>query len=471
MTRRLTTLSLFLCLLVFACPQVCFADEPVADSELMLGLAFRDHMILQRGIDLPIWGTAPADAAVTVAYDGQSKTTTAGNDGKWRVTLDPLMATKLASADTKPEGKAMTVSAKHRGKTLSIKLSDLVVGDVWLCAGQSNMAGKLRGKGTYQGEIANYPGYRHWTSSTEGGWNVCSPETAGLFNKTAFYFGRDVYRESLIPTGIVVAAVGGSMIEPWLNQEPHEKGKHYTQFIEPLVGMGIRGIVWYQGESNANKSTPYRPLLTSLIEGWREAWGQGDFPAYYVQLPGYGERKNELGNKPGWPALRQDQLDTLAVKNTGMAVTIDIGDKSVHPPNKVDTGKRLARLALYHDYGFTKQAPSGPLYQSHKINGPEIHIKFKHAQGLMVAEKEGLNAPKPVEDKPVQCLMLKDKQGKWHPAEGRIEGENLVITSAQVPMPMAARYAYFAHPAGPLLYNKDGLPASPFTTERDEKDD
>ena len=449
-----------------------YADEHAVEATLELGLPFRDHMVLQRGIDLPIWGTAPAGAAVTVTYDRQRKTTTAGKDGAWRLTLDPLMATKLASANAKPEGKTMAVSVNHGGKTSSIQLSDLVVGDVWLCAGQSNMAGRLKGKGTYQGEVADYPGYRHWTPTTEGGWNVCSPETAGLFNKTAFYFGREVYKETLIPTAIIVAAVGGSRIEPWLNQEPDETGKHYTKFIEPLVGMGIRGMVWYQGESNANKrEEPYGPKLAALIKGWRKAWDQGDFPAYYVQLPGYGERKNEMGNKPGWPALRQDQLETLALKNTGMAVTIDIGDKSVHPPNKVDTGKRLARAALVQTYGHKKHYPTGPLYESQKIDGAAVRITFKYASGLMLAEKQGLAAPTPTPDKTLECLALQDKEGVWHPAEGRIEGDELIITSQAVPKPIAARYAYFPHPAGPLLYNKDGLPASPFTTERDEKDD
>jgi sialate O-acetylesterase len=450
------------------CPLVCLAEEPAVVTELELGLPFRDHMILQRGIDLPIWGIAPAGVTVTVTYDGQRKTATAETDGKWRVTLDPLTATKLASADAKPEGKAMVVTAKGGDLASAIQLKDLVVGDVWLCAGQSNIAGKLKGKGTYQGQVADYPGFRHWTATDEGGWTVCTPdrEGAGEFKKTAFYFGRDVYTESLIPIGLVTAAVGGSNIESWLNQDPHETGKNYAKLVDPLVGMGIRGMVWYQGESNANKDTPYKPLLTSLIKGWRTAWGQGDFPAYYVQLPGYGERKNEAGNKPGWPALRQDQLETLALTNTGMAITIDIGDKSVHPPNKVDTGKRLARLALYHDYGMTDQSPSGPLYESHEIDGAAVRFKLKYAAGMMVAEKEGLKPPTPV-DTSIECFELQDKQGKWHPAAGRIEGETLVITSESVAEPVAARYAYFAHPAGPLLYNEDGLPASPFTTARE----
>lgn len=464
-------IGVFLLLLV---PLAAHADQPAAEPELELALPFRDHMILQRGIDLPIWGTAPAGATVTVMFDSQVKHADADKDGQWRVMLDPLKATKLASANAKPNGKALTVTAKSGDLASAIQLNDLVVGDVWLCAGQSNMAGKLKGQGTYRGELADYPGFRHFTPTDEGGWTLCTPdrEGAGEFKKTAFYFGRDVFKESLIPTALVVAAVGGSRIEPWLNQEPYETGKHYTTFIEPLVGIGIRGMVWYQGESNAGKyEEPYGPKLTALIKGWRNAWDQGDFPAYFVQLPGYGERKNEMRSKPGWPALRQDQLETLALKNTGMAVTIDIGDKSVHPPNKVDTGKRLARAALYHTYGFKKQFPTGPLFESQKIDGATVRISFKYADGLMLAEKQGLAAPTPTPDKTLECLLLQDKAGAWHPAQGKIVDDELVITSKAVAEPIAARYAYFAHPAGPLLYNKDGLPASPFTTEREQLKD
>ena len=440
--------------------------------ELQLGLPFRENMILQREIDLPIWGTAKAGSTLTVLFDGQVKHANTGKDGKWRVTLDPLKAVKLASPNAKPVGKTLTVVAKHGGKTSSIKLGNLVVGDVWLCAGQSNIAGKLKGNGTYQGELADYPGFRHWTPTDEGGWTICTPsrEGAGEFKKTAFYFGRDVYRESLIPIGLVTSAVGGSNIESWLNAEPHETGKNYTKLIEPFVGLGIRGMVWYQGESNANKGTPYRPLLTSLIQGYRKAWGQGDFPFYFVQLPGYGQPSNELDERrTGWPALRQDQLETLSIKNTGMAVTIDIGDKSVHPPNKVDTGKRLARLALYNDYGHKSQMPSGPLYVSHTIDGAKVRVKFQFGQGLMLADKQGINPPTKSQQRFLYCVSLKGVDGHWHPAEGCIEGGELIITSKAVVQPVAARYAYVSNPDGPLLYNKDGLPASPFETSGTRK--
>ena len=465
--RNHLLLAFLLCLSLL--PMTSFAGEAGEAIGLKLALPFRDNMVLQRGIDLPIWGTGPANGALTITYGEQNKVTQVCGDGTWYVELDPLEAVQLESPDSVPKGTAMTITVDSLGKESSITLNNLVVGDVWLCAGQSNIAGKLKGKGTYQGDVADYPGFRHWTPTDEAGWNVCSPETAGEFKKTAFYFGRDVYKESLIPIGLVTTAVGGSNIESWLNQAPYETGKNYTKLVDPLVGLGIRGMVWYQGESNANKGESYGPLLTSLIKGWREVWGQGDFPVYYVQLPGYGERKNEIGDKHrGWPALRQEQLETLELNNTGMAVTIDIGDKSVHPPNKVDTGKRLARLALYHDYGFKNQFPTGPLYKSHRIDGAAVHIDFNYAEGLMLAEKEGLSPAKPVEDKPIQCLALKDKRGKWHPAQGRIEGEDLIITSQHVAEPVAARYAYSPHPAGPFLYNKDGFAASPFTTEKAE---
>lgn len=451
----------------------CVCLVPLAvhaeDLELELALPFRDNMILQRQINTPVWGQATPAATITVTFDGQSKTTTANQDGVWRLKLDPLKAVELRTPQSVPVGKPMTIVARLGEQSASVKLSNLVVGDVWLCAGQSNIAGKLKGSGTYQGQPADYPGFRHFTPTDEGGWTVCTPdrEGAGEFKKTAFYFGRDVYLNARVPTGLVVCAVGGSNIESWLNQAPHETGKNYTNLVEPIVGMGIRGMVWYQGESNANKGAPYRPLLTSLITGWRDAWGQGAWPFYYVQLPGYGEPSNEMGDKrAGWPALRQDQLETLAIKNTGMAVTIDIGHKSVHPPNKVDTGRRLARLALHHSYGKEELVPTGPQYKGHEIKGNSVQVHFDYADaGLMLATKTGIDPPVPTSGQALQCLTIQGKDGVWHPAQGRIEGSALIVSSDKVPSPLALRYAYVPHPAGSLLYNKDGLPASPFETE------
>lgn len=453
-------------LLGLFCPAISFAEDK-ATAELTLGLPLGDNLVLQRGIMLPIWGTAPAGSTVKVAFEQQFKTTKADEDGEWRIELEPLTAVQLAKPESVPEGKVMTITAEHQGKKLEIELKNLVIGDVWLCAGQSNMAGRLKGTGTYQGRVANYPGFRHWTPDGDMGWLVCSPDSAGYFKRTAFYFGRDVYCQSRIPIGLVVSAVGGSNIESWLNQKPYETGQNYSKLIEPIVGMGIRGVVWYQGESNGNKLEPYRPLLSSLIKGWRKAWNQGDFPVYYVQLPGIGEAKNQFDesefSRKGWPSLRQDQLEVLSIKNTGMAVTIDIGARSVHPPNKLDTGKRLARLALHHDYGMEDLVPAGPLYQSHQLEGDTVHIQFDYSEsGLMLAVKQGTHPPVETPQQKLQCLAIRGEDGIWHPADGKIVGTELLVSSERVSQPVAVRYAYMPHPTGSLLYNKAGLPASPF---------
>jgi sialate O-acetylesterase len=371
----------------------------------------------------------------------------------------------------------MTLITELDGKTETATLENLVVGDVWLCAGQSNMAGNVRPNknGRYpEGTIteANYPGFRHKLTSDSDPWVASTPETTNSFKQVAFFFGRDVYREALVPIGIVAAAVGGSNVESWLNQEPNELGGNYQKLIAPIVGYGIRGMVWYQGESNTKDGLKYQPKLTSLIEGWRKAWKQGDFPFYIVQLPGQGAPPEEGADPAGggdWAETRQAQFQTLAVKNTGMAVTIDIGHGSVHPPNKYDTGIRLARLALHNDYGFTKLVPTGPLYESQKIEGDTIRIAFQHAEnGLMFAEKNGILPPTPTPERKLGWLAIQAKDGTWHAAEGKIDGSELLVSGKDVKEPIAVRYAYVSRPVGCMLYNKDGLPAAPFTTDETE---
>jgi len=302
---------------------------------------------------------------------------------------------------------------------------------------------------------------------------VCSPRTAPRFGRVAFFFARRLQRDVLVPVGLVTAAVGGSRIEPWLNRKPWGRGKHYDRYISPLVGYGLRGALWYQGESNTRDGRAYLPKLRALILGWREAWGQGDFPVFFVQLPGMGKvNDTDPAGGGGWADTRQAQFEALAVKNTGMAITIDIGDRSVHPPNKYDTGVRLARLALHETYGFEGTCPSGPLYAGHTVEGNAIRVRFSHAEsGLMLAEKKGFPPPEPTPDAKLKWLAVKDKGGRWNWADGRIEGSELIVSCADVPEPVAARYAYTQRPVGCMLYNKDGLPAAPFTTEQGREQD
>lgn len=448
-----------------------------------LAYPYTDHAVLQQKIPLPVWGSGClAGTKVTVSFNGQSKETVADPQGEWKLTLDPMAAVRLASVNESPEGYEMAITFEKEGEKATTTLKDLLIGEVWLCAGQSNMAGKMR---TNTGnhfpenslEMANYPAFRQLVSPSEEKWLVCSPETAPEFKKVCFFFGRRVYDETLIPVGVINAAVGGSKIESWLNQDPYETGSHYTDMIEPLIPFGIRGVIWYQGESNAKQDGyGYLPKLSSLITGWRQVWNQpdskeadgprGKFSCYYVQLPGIGESDKanpEMGD--GRAGIRRAYFEALKLENTGMAVCHDIGAKGEHPPNKYDTGFRLAQLALHHDYGKKNLIPSGPLYKSHQIEDASIRVRFDCAGGLMVATKEGFPPAKPAPDAKIGWLSIQSKDGTWHWADGKIEGSELVVSAPDVSEPIAVRYAHTNNPNGPLLYNRDGLPAAPFATD------
>lgn len=449
-----------------------------------LGYPFSDHAVLQQKIPLPVWGTGCfPDTKVTVSFNGQAKETVTDQEGAWRVTLDPMAADKLASVNEAPAGREMVITFEKDGEKAETTLKDLLIGEVWLCAGQSNMAGMMKTNTSVHFPensiaIANYPAFRQLVSPKDQEWLVCSPETAPAFKKVCFFFGRRILEETLVPIGVINAAVGGSRIETWLNEQPYETGKNYTTIIAPLIPFGLRGVIWYQGESNAKQSdgSDYLAKLTSLINGWRQVWDQPDSPepdgprrnfsVYFVQLPGIGESskdKPEMGD--GRAAIRRAYFQARQVENTGMAVCHDISAKNEHPPNKYDTGIRLAQLALHHDYGMKDLIPSGPLFRSHTVEGNAIRVRFDHAEGLMVATKEGMLPAKPAPDAKVGWLSVQAKDGSWHWADGRIDGADLVVSSPEVSEPVAVRYAHTDNPNGPLLYNQDGLPAAPFATD------
>lgn len=473
------------CIVVFlnaCCWPVSAAGKEAAAgpaSALELGAPFADNAILQQGMAVPVWGTSSPGANITVTFGAQTGKTVARKDGTWKVTLDPMSADKLTSINEAPEGRSLTIVSELDGKTATKTVRNILLGEVWLCSGQSNMAGVF-GRAPYpKGSLAkaNYPALRKLGADE---WTISTPETAGRFSRVAFCFARKVQSESMAPVGLLIAATGGSPIEAWMRTIPQDlqspQGKrgtgrprrptNYETKIAPLVGYGMRGAIWYQGEGNARDGREYFLKMQSMIGDWRKSWGQGDFPFYFVQLASIG--KSSKDNPPGGDGrakIRNAQLEALTLKNTGMAVAIDIGAVHEHPINKYDVGIRLARWALHNEYGQKKLVPSGPIYKSCKIEGNTIRVSFDYAQnGLMLASKEGYLPPKPTPGAAMPWLSIQAKDGTWHWAAGTLDGSDLIVSSRDVKEPVAVRYAYTQYPLGCNLYNKDGLPASPFTT-------
>ncbi|MCF7731382.1 MAG: sialate O-acetylesterase [Akkermansiaceae bacterium] len=491
------------------------------DNPSVNGL-FSDHTVLQRGMPVPVWGAAKPGTKVTVQFGQQEKTTKAGKDGRWLVRLDAMKA----SAEPAP----LTVKSITGDKPVTI--ADVLVGDVYLCSGQSNMEMQMRQiKAEDDVAKAEYPLIRHCNRSN--GWTVCSPKTVGGFTATGFYFARRIHRETHVPIGLLNNAVGGTAIEPWtplegFNASPVLKkielakmgeyrqrmadtlpvldawlktaratipagkefptqpqlpvpqrdvgyGTLFTLHTLPLIPFAIKGMIWYQGEANGPESGIYADKMNALISGLRMAWKQGDFPVYFVQLPNFSGQPNDLDlGDENFSGTRLAQFEALkSIPNTGMAVTIDTSDNGdLHPNNKRDVGERLAQWALVRDYGRNDLICSGPLYKGMKIEGRKIRVMFDYiGKGLFVGKKNG---EEPVQEVPAEklgCFALaitdpsKPKGLKWSWADAVIDGDTVVVSSPDIQTPVAVRYACICNPAGNKLYNKDGLPASPFAAE------
>jgi sialate O-acetylesterase len=360
----------------------------------------------------------------------------------------------------------------------------VLVGEVWLCSGQSNMGMTVNRCNNADQEIAaaKYPNIRLFTvgrnpapepvDDVEGAWAACSPATVADFSAAAYFFGRKLHEELGVAVGLVNTSWGGSLCEAWTSREaldgdadfqpilkrsakfkPGEKNQAavlYNGMIAPIVPLGIRGAIWYQGESNVSRAEQYTKLFPTMIADWRKRWGQGDFPVLFVQLAPF-VYKN--ADPKCLAELWEAQAKTLAVANTGMAVTTDVGDlKDIHPKNKQEVGRRLALWALAKTYG-KDQVYSGPLYKEMKIEGDKIRLSFDHLGGGLVAK-----------DGPLKCFTIAGDDGQFVPAEAAIDGESIVASSVQVKKPVAVRFAW-QHDAEPNLFNQAGLPASPFRTD------
>jgi len=472
----------------FASGSTLLAADAVAVGTLAAQCppVFGSHAVFQQGIPVPVWGRSLPGATVTVNFGRQTKTTVAGEDGRWRVALDPMPADKLVALDKAPKGRSLVIVTELGGKKASKSFTDILIGEVWLCSGQSNMAGAVKHNRANQDPNddlmkSNLPAIRH--TRANGEWILATAPSVAYFTRGGFCFARKVQREIKTPVGLINASTGGSRVESWMRVPPAELpedgaakkevsyGGRYREHIAPLVGYGMRGALWYQGEANAGEGQSYFLKMKSLINDWRSMWKLGDFPFYYVQLAGIGRSptdKPAMGD--GRARIREAQRRALSIRNTGMAVAVDIGADREHPANKVEVGVRLAHWALHNDYGRKDILPSGPLYKGFKIEGGAVRIFFDHAEGLMTATKTDYIPPVPAPGAKIPWLSIQSRDGVWHWADGRIEGSDLVVSCKEVTQPVAVRYAYTNRPLGIYLYNAAGLPASPFTTEAEERD-
>jgi sialate O-acetylesterase len=494
----------------------------VANADVTLAPLFRDGAVLQREKPLPVWGTADAGESITVTFAGQSASATAGADGRWSVTFKPLTASA--------EPRDLAVSGRNK-----LVVHDVVVGEVWLASGQSNMAYALGGATDGKADIkaANFPLLRQFKvaqqpsfdplANVDGAWAPALPPTAGQFTAVGYYFGLYLHQKLNVPVGIINSSWGGTAVEAWIapdayranpaigktfaqqektvRAKPEEKTSYetalatwekaradakaakqafstpapkapaglpgprtaaglYNGMINPLVPCALRGAIWYQGEANADHAAQYPPLFAALITGWRKQFAQGDFPFYWVQLPNL-ERKDRDPAHPSWAALREVQTQTLALPNTGQAVTIDVGEaKNLHPKNKKTVGQRLALLALARTYRVEHVIDSGPVFKSAKREGSAYRIAYEPVAGAAEPSSGTLKAS----PAGLTGFELAGPDKVFHPAEAKIDGPTVVVSCAEVADPAAVRYAYANAPVAGL-FNAEGLPAAPFRTD------
>jgi len=461
------------CLYVKALLLMMLASISALSAEaLSLSALFSDHMVVQRDKPVPVWGWADPDEQVTVSFAGQKKTAVAGPDGKWMVRLDALTASA--------QGRELLVQSSA-GRQL--KIQDVLVGEVWLGSGQSNMAMLVRDVRNAEEEIAaaKLPLIRMFRvnntigqtaqAEVKGAWQIASPETVLSHSATLFFFGREIHRELKVPVGLINASVGGTPIESWMALEAQQAvpalrplirpgsniAVHFDAKIAPLIPYALRGVLWYQGEGNAKtgKAIFYQKQLELLVTDWRRRWGD-ELPFAWVQLANYrleGYHK-KTGTDDDWALVRDAMRRALRLPKTGMAVAIDIGDSGdIHPKNKQEVGRRLALWALGEVYAQKVAATSGPLPAGHEIRGEEMVIRFTHTEGGLQGKGGGLKG-----------FVIAGADRLWQPAIARIDGDTVVLSSPHVKQPVAARYAWAADPEC-NLFNGAGLPASPFRTD------
>ena len=441
-TRMFCGAALALLVFSFAAP---------VNGDVKLPNVFGSNMVLQSDVPVPVWGWADPGEEVTVRFGSTKKTVKADDQGNWRVTLKKLKASRK-------RGKQMEI----KGKNSSIVFQNILIGDVWVGSGQSNMEWPVRAtrKGGEMIRSAKYPAIRLFLipkvqkgapdKNVNAFWKICTPATVPNFSAVLYYFGLKLQADLKVPMGLIASSWGGSRIEPWtVNAGSNAGGGMYNGMIAPIVPYAIKGAIWYQGESNVGNGLGYHDLKKNLVEGWRRVWKQ-ELPFYYVQIApwsGYGG-----GQLPG---LWEGQTKSLTIPDTGMAVITDLVDNvgDIHPQMKLEVGRRLALWALARTYGKKKVVFSGPLYKSMEVEGKRIRIHFAHTAGKL-GSRDG---------KALREFQIAGIDGQFVAATAVIDKETVLVSAAGVSSPTQVRFGWHKL-ANPNLINKAMLPASPFQT-------
>jgi sialate O-acetylesterase len=486
-------------------------------ANIKLPALFSNNMVLQQNTNVNIWGWADPGEKIEIKANWSNKivTTTADDSSKW-----------LISIKTPKAGGPYTILFKGHN---SIEIQNILIGEVWICSGQSNMnmpVGKFgkekdwrTGVINYPEEIENakYPAIRFFTVKQKtsdtiqkdvvGKWEECTPSTVAEFSAVAYFYGRELYNKLKVPIGLIHTSWGGTPAEAWTRKEvlesdtllrpildrynqtienyprlqkeyadtlakwkkavadstivginrnnpprpPVGRGSNkapcglYNAMVAPLIPFTFKGVIWYQGEGNADRAWQYRYLFPAMIKNWRTDWNQGDFPFYFVQIAPHRSQN---------PEIREAQLYTYRmVPNTGMAVITDAGDSlNIHPVNKQVVGYRLSLWALSHTYSLKNIVFSGPLYKSMKTEGNRIRISFDYTGSGLVCKGD------------LTDFLIAGENKEFVMARAKIDGNTVVVWSDNVTAPKAVRYNWKYIPS-PQLYNKEGLPASPFRTD------
>jgi sialate O-acetylesterase len=458
---------------------VCLAASTTceaAQAAIKPHALFSDNAVLQQKVRVPVWGTTDKTDTVTVAIAGQEATATP-KDGKWRVDLAPLSA---------GGPHVMTIS---QGSD-KVELKNILVGEVWICGGQSNMQWALNQSdgGSEAIATAGNDKIRLLTVPRRGAdapeadisaaWKAAAPDTVADFSAVGYFFGRDLQKHRAVPLGLIASNVGGTAAEQWMSKEaldsnpdlkdmskPQGASMLYNAMIAPLAPYAIAGVVWYQGESNAGRAYQYRKLLPAMIKNWRETFGHGDFPFLIVQIAPYEAIVKEPADSV-WAEIRDAQLNVAQnVPGTALIVTTDVGDeKDIHPRKKEPVGNRLALAARAIAYGEAVEY-CGPQFENMTVEEDKAILRFTHADSGLVARPLDASAEKSAATTTsVSGFTIAGEDKKFHNAEAKIVGKTVVVSSDKVTKPVAVRYGWAAYPVV-NLWNSEGLPASPFRTD------